>query len=173
MNIGVNHWKKLLFFCLGLLIASSFCMKWMEGAFRIDGTSFSIMDLELFYSKEKLVAVLKGISEHTRAILRYHLYFDFVFMAGIFPVAAALCMIARERLQSKSTRRLLFVLAALQTLAWLADIREDMYLLKWIELPVIGAEFEFYHFVVVTKFIIVLAGLITGITVLLIKRKRK
>ena len=94
-----SHWKKLFLFCLGLALGTSFCMKWLERSFYANDELFTIMGLELFYPKEKLIAILTGMDAHVKAILRFHLHFDFAFMAGVFPGIAAACMMAKEKLQ--------------------------------------------------------------------------
>ncbi len=40
---------------------------------------------------------MTGLDDHVRTILGYHLHFDFVFMPGVFPGIAALCMMAGEK----------------------------------------------------------------------------
>ena len=171
MPATTTSWKKLFLFCTGLALAASFCMKWLEPSFQVQGQSFGIIGLELFYPKEKVMNILAGLDTHTKALLRYHLYFDFMFMAGIFPAIASLCMLARERLQHKNVRRFLFILATLQTLAWALDITENSFLLNWIDKPVIDSQFSLFHLVVSAKWIIAILGVITALTVLLLRRK--
>jgi hypothetical protein len=173
MTLSNQRWRKLFLFCLGLTVASTLCMKWMESDFRVGGQLFTIMGLELFYSKDKVMAVLTGMDGHVKTILDYHLHFDFVFMAGIFPGIAALCMMAREKVSAVGLRKLLFVMACLQLPAWGCDITENSYLLHWIKDPAIGDDFGFYHFIVASKWIIALAGALLAIVVLLIRRFKK
>src|SRR3979490_3145055 len=97
MNLSYRRWKKLFLFCLGLSAGTAFCMKWMETDLWVNGEKFTIMGLELFYTKEKVMTVLAGLDGHVRTILNYHLHFDFAFMAGIYPGITALCMIAGEK----------------------------------------------------------------------------
>src|SRR5687768_17811095 len=47
--------------------------------------SISIFGLEFFYSKEKIIEIFSGIDARIKTILGYHLYFDFIFMAGVYP----------------------------------------------------------------------------------------
>jgi hypothetical protein len=148
-------------------------MKWMESDLWFNGEKFTIMGLELFYSKEKVMTILAGLDGHVKTILNYHLHFDFAFMAGIFPGIAALCMMAREKITANTLRKLLYVLAAIQLLAWAGDITENLHLLKWVKQPVIGNEFGFYHFVVAAKFIIALTGVLFSVPVLLLRLKMK
>jgi len=180
MNLSYNRWKKLFLFCLGIAIASAFCMKWMESDFYVHNEKFTIVGLELFYPKEKIEALLASLSVHVKTILTYHLSFDFIFMAGVYPGTTALCMMAKEKIRVSSWGKFLHILATLQLLAWGCDIAENLYLLKWLkepmigwlEPPVIGNEFYFYHFVVFAKWIIVLTGILTAVTILVLKRKR-
>lgn len=166
-----KKWKSLFLFCLGLAAGTSFCMKWMEPDLFSGGEQFSIMGLELFYSKEKIITLMAALDEHTRTILLYHLHFDYAFMAGIFPGIAALCMMAAARAGSR-TRRLLVSLAAFQTVAWGLDLFENYWLIRWTKGQVPGDEFVYYHSLVIIKWVIALTGVISAILVLLIKRKR-
>lgn len=165
-----KRWKKLFLFCLGLAVAAAFCMKWMENDLLIRGDEFTIMGLELFYPKGKVTDILAGLDQPVRTILRYHLSFDFAFMAGIFPGIAALCMMTSAKFKPGGWKKILCLLAILQLPAWGFDITENTYLLKWINNPQIGNEFGFYHFVVATKWIIALTGALVSIPILLFKK---
>jgi hypothetical protein len=96
-----------------------------------------------------------------------------VFMAGVYPGIACLCMMAAQKLKSRAFKRILFAFAFLQLFAWAFDIIENYYLLKWLHNPVIGTEFGFYHFVVYSKWIIALAGALIGLSTLFINLLRK
>ena len=145
-------------------------MKWMEVGFLQNGQKFTIIGLEISYSKDKVAAILAGLDEHVKTILRYHLIFDFVFMAGVYPGIAALCMMARNKLAAPVTRKILFVFAVLQIVAWGSDIFENYCLLRWIKNPAIGNDFNFYHYVVYAKWIIALAAALFAIPIVLRKR---
>ena len=173
MNLSYRRWKKLFLFCLGLSAGTDFCMKWMETDLWVNGGKFTIMGLELFYTKEKVMTVLAGLYGHVRTILNYHLHFDFVFMAGIYPGITALCMMAGEKMKLSALKKVLYVLAAIQLLAWAADISENLYLLKWVKQPVIGNEFGRYHFIVAAKWIIALTGALVSVPILLSRLKIK
>ena len=172
MNQGNNFWQKLFLFCLGLFIAAAFCMKWMENDFLQNDSLFTIIGLEITYPKEKVVSILSGLDDHVKTILRYHLSFDFVFMAGVYPGIAALCMMAREKSYNKRIKNILLLLALLQLVAWGCDIYENICLLNWINVPVIGNEFANYHTIVATKWLIALVGALSAIP-LAIRWKRK
>jgi hypothetical protein len=171
MTANYKLWQKLFLFSFGLFAGTAFCMKWMEGDFIQNGQKFTVIGLEISYTKEKVAAILAGLDEHVKTILRYHLSFDFAFMAGVYPGIAALCMMAGNKSAGKVLRRILFVFAALQILAWGCDIFENGCLLKWIRDPVIGNNFSTYHFIVSAKWIIALAGALLAIPLALRKRK--
>ncbi|MDZ4793836.1 MAG: hypothetical protein SGI83_06115 [Bacteroidota bacterium] len=172
MSISYKRWQNYFLFCLGLFAGTAFCMKWMEGDFWQGGQQFTIIGLEITDPKEKVVAILAGLDRPVKMILRYHLYFDFAFMAAVYPGIAALCMMARDKSGSSLVRKLLFILAILQTLACGCDIAENIYLLRWISNPVIGDEFGLYHLVVYTKWIIALSAALIAIPFAIRKRKR-
>lgn len=167
-------WKKLFLFCLGLFLASAFCMKWMEGDLVQGGSLFTIIGLEVSYPAEKVSAILSGLEAPVRTILRYHLSFDFVFMAGVYPGIACICMMARKKWVNKPIRSLLLMLAVLQLVACGCDIAENYFLLKWTADPGSVSQFGLYHTVVYTKWLIALTGALSSLLLLMIgsfKRK--
>jgi len=167
------RWDRLLLFCSGLSLAAAFIMKWIEPDLLYQNQPVSILDLEIFYPSGQLLSVLTGMDEKVKLILKYHLEFDFVFMAGIFPGIASLCMMAAEKHKAKRVQWLLFVLAALQPAAWLFDITENWFLLHWLWHPVIGREFGIYRMVVYSKWLIALTGLFTALFIFLASYIRK
>ena len=171
MSTNYKGWQRLFLFCFGLFAGTAFCMKWMEGDFIQNGQLFTIIGLEISYSKEKVLAILSGLDDPIRVILRYHLYFDFAFMLGVYPGIAALCMMAREKSGSNFARKILLSLALLQVVAFGCDITENSYLLKWIKNPVIGNEFGLYHFIVTAKWMIALLAALIAIPMVCTKRK--
>ena len=171
MKLKHNHWQNIFVFSLGLFLGTAFCMKWMENDLRVNNEKFTIIGLELTYSRQKVGDILASIDDRVRTILRYHLFFDFAFMAGAYPGIASLCMMARKRVNSLRIKNLLYVFAAFQLLAWLADIVENLWLLHWIDEPGIGKEFEWYHWAVVIKWIIALAGATIAITFMIRKKQ--
>lgn len=172
MNLNYQRWKKLFLFSLGLAVSASFCMKWMENSFWLQDEKFSILGLELFYAKGKIISILSGIDVHVKAILKYHLTFDFAFMAGVYPGIAALCMIAREKVKSGLLKKILFIFAALQLLAWSCDVAENSFLFKWIRQPKIGNEFLLYHIIVWTKWILAVVAALLAIPLALRRSKK-
>lgn len=171
MNLSYKRWKGLFFFGLGLFLGTAFCMKWMENDLWSGGEKFTIMGLELFYAKEKVINILSNLDTRVRTILRYHFWFDFAFMAGVYPGITSLCMMAREKVISALLKRILYIAAWLQLLAWAGDIIENYYLLSWVQKPVIGNEFIFYHFIVGAKWIIAITGVLLSIPLLLRRKK--
>ncbi|MEO6611233.1 MAG: hypothetical protein ABIT05_03840 [Chitinophagaceae bacterium] len=165
-------WKSLFWVCFGLAAGTAFCMKWMEADFWQNGEKFTIIGLELSYPEEKLASTLSGLNDHVKTILRYHLSFDFAFMAGIYPGIAALCMLGRERSDRPGIRKLLLGLAFLQSIAWGCDIAENIFLLKWTSNPLAGKEFGVYHFVVYTKWLLALTGALLGILFNMLRKKQ-
>jgi hypothetical protein len=156
-------WNKLFLFCAGLFLGTAFCMKWMESDFVQGGKTFTIIGLEISYPKEKVMEILSGLDERVRTILRYHLSFDFVFMAGVYPGIAALCMMGSKKVSSGWLKKLLIAMAVLQLVAWGCDIYENCCLLSWIKDPVIGDNFGMYHIIVATKWVLALLGAVLGI----------
>jgi hypothetical protein len=175
MILSHKRWKRLLFFCIGLSIGTGLCMKWMETLLVVNGEKFTILGLELFYTKDKLVDIFANLDDGVATILDLHLHFDFIFMAGIFPGITSLCMIAREKVASTGLRKILFILAASQLLAWAGDIAENLFLIKWLAQPVpeIGNEFGLYHAIVAAKWIIALTAFLFSVCILLVRYKTK
>lgn len=175
-NINVNRWTKLFLFCLGLFTAGAFAMKWMEPDLIYKNEKISVFGLELFYPKEKIVEIFSGIDEKVRTTLGYHLSFDFIFMAGCYPGIACLCILAINKVRKNSVKKFLFILACLQLFAWTFDIIENYYLFKWLAQPVIGSEFDSYHTVVYSKWILALSAALISLAILvssLFKKKAR
>jgi hypothetical protein len=165
MNDNNKKWKAIFLFCAGITIGTSFCMKWLENDFVSDGHKFTIIGLEIFYSKQQVFDFVTGIDPSVQRLLKFHLTFDFVFMAGIYPGIAALCMRSRNKLRSISWKNFFLLLAILQLFAWTFDIAENIFLLKWLYTPSLISKFLLYHIVVASKWILALAGLISSLFV--------
>lgn len=172
MSTNYRRWQKLFLFCLGLFAGTALCMKWMEGDFFWNGEKFTIIGIEITNTRREVISILSGLDDHVKTILRYHLNFDFAFMAGVYPGIAALCMMAKEKSQSSILKKILFALALLQMIAWGCDIAENSYLFKWINNPAIGNEFKLYHIIVYAKWIIALAAALVAIPLAIRKRKK-
>jgi hypothetical protein len=165
MKRDSTYWQRLFLFCLGLFIAGAFAMKWIENDLLFNNRKISIFGLELFYPKEKIVGIFSGINDKVKTILEYHLSFDFIFMAGCYPGITCLCMMASAKASVKNIKKILFILASLQIFGWTFDVIENYYLLKWLKNPVMGDEFDFYHVVVYSKWIIALTGALFAIVI--------
>jgi len=173
MNRNFDRWNKLFLFCLGLFLAGAFTMKWIEPDLIYKNEKISIFGLELFYPKEKIIEIFSGIDDKVQTLISYHLSFDFIFMAGVYPGIACVCMIAMGKVNGDPLKKILFLLACLQLFAWTFDIIENFYLLKWLKQPVIGNEFGFYHVVVYAKWIIALSAALIALSILLINMLKK
>ena len=161
--------------CLGLFIGGFFGMRLLEDDLIYNDAKFSVIGLEIFYSREKIIEIFTGISDKVKTILSYHLSYDFVFMAGCYPGIVCLCMMAAKRINSKTLRKVLLILSFVQLIPWLFDIIENYFLLKWLESPSIGDEFSFYHLVVYSKWIIAVSTALLAISILvssMFKRKK-
>jgi len=171
MRAAYQRWVKLFLFSFGIAIASSFIMQWLAGDFWMGEEKFSILGLELFYSKKQVIDVLTQIKQPAKIALNYQLIFDFAFMAGVYPAIASLCMMAREKITGKGGRNFLFALAILQPVAWAFDVTENIYLLNWLDKPEIGDEFSMYHNIVAAKWIIALVGFFAAMIFLVYRRR--
>ena len=165
-------WQKLFLFSLGLFLASAFCMKWMEPDLIFQGKIFSVVGLELSYPKEKIIEIFSGLEPPVKKILTYHLAFDFMFMPGVFLGILALCKMAALKTKPGLLRNILNTLAYLQLPAWGLDITENVFLLSWLNNPVIGSEYSLFHLAVYAKWIIALAGAFLSVPVVLFKRQK-
>jgi len=163
MTTNSKNLQMIFLCCLGLFLGTTICMKMLESEFFFKGEKFSIIGLELTYSKARVINILSGIEPHVKSLLRFQLYFDFVFMVGVYPGIAALCFMARNKMESPQLKKVLCVIGTLQLMAWVCDILENYSLLKWISHPVIGNEFMLYHFIVVIKWMLTLIGAAAGI----------
>lgn len=168
-------WNKLFMLCLGLFIGGFFGMRLLEDDLIYNDAKFSVIGLEIFYSREKIIEIFTGISDKVKTILSYHLSYDFVFMAGCYPGIVCLCMMAAKRINSKTLRKVLLILSFVQLIPWLFDIIENYFLLKWLKSPSIGDEFRLYHLVVYCKWIIAVSTALLAISILvssMFKRKK-
>jgi hypothetical protein len=148
-------------------------MQWLASDFWLNDERFSILGLELFYSKKEALAVLTGIKQPAKIALNYQLIFDFICMAGFYPGIASLCMLVREKISGKVFSNILFALATLQLVAWAFDIVENSYLLKWLSHPQIDEDdFSMYRNLVALKWIIALLGILAACVSSLLKNKK-
>jgi len=169
-NNNRKKWEKLFLFCFGIALATAFCMKWMEKDLLYQGKLFTVIGLELSYPQDKVAAILSGIDPSVHQVLTYHLSFDFMFMMGVFPGVAAFCMMGRTKISHFILRRILLSLAFFQFIAWGCDIFENLSLLTWMKNGTVK-NFETYHFIVYTKWILVCAGIAFAIIPLFLQKK--
>ena len=158
-----TRWRGLFLFSLGIVISTTFIMQWLATDFWLGDRKFSILGLELFYSKKQVIDILTQIKQPARIALNYQLIFDFAFMTGVYPAIACLCMLVRENIKSPVSRNILFALAMVQPVAWAFDVTENIFLLGWMDKPEIGDEFGMYHNIVAAKWLIALAGALSAI----------
>lgn len=173
MTTNYKGWKSLFLFCLGLFIGSAICMKLMEKEFLNEGSLFTVIGLEISYSREQVFSIFSGMQEPVRSLLRFHLLFDFALMAGVYPGIASLCMMARFKTQRAWLRNILLVLAMLQVLAFACDVTENLFLLKWLDDPASISDFELYHMVVGVKWALALSGALLSIPVAVRRMRQK
>ena len=172
MSNSYKSWQKLFLFCFGLFLATAFCMKWMETDFIENGKIFTIIGLEITYSRQKIISILSSVDPLVKTILRYHLAFDFVFMLGAYGGIASLCIMAGKKIAGTAMAKVLMLLAILQLLAWACDIYENLCLLKWISNPSAVDDLLVYHSLVATKWIIALTGALVAIPIVLRKSRK-
>ena len=168
-----SQWRGLFLFSLGIAISTTFIMQWLATDFWLDDRTFSILGLELFYSKKEVIKVLTEIKQPARIALNYQLVFDFAFMTGIYPAIASSCMLVRENMINPVYRNFLFALAVVQPVAWAFDITENIFLLGWMDKPQIGDECGMYHNIVTAKWLIALAGALGAIAFGLFKPAKR
>lgn len=173
MAMSYQGWKNGFLVCLGLFAGTAFCMKWLETEFVAQGRLFTIIGLEISYTREEIILVLQGLEEPARSLLRYQLLFDFAFMAGVYPGIAALCMMASMRTGKPLLQKMLRWLAVWQIVAWGCDVTENLYLLKWLRDPGSVGDTGLYHALVWTKWIIALAAVLISVTGFLLRRKTR
>lgn len=173
MIINKKQWNHLILLCLGIILGAAFCMKWIEKDFLLNNEVFTIIGLELTYSKERVVDILSSITPEVKSVLTYHLTFDYIFMIGVYPGIASICMYARSGYGNKLSRKILLTAALFQVIAFGCDIIENLYLLNWLNKPVIETpEFDLFHIIVSTKWFIAILALCLGLF-FLIKKKIK
>lgn len=172
MVLSYKGWRNCFLFCLGLFLGTAFCMKWLETRFYFQGELFTIIGLEISYPAIRVMEIIYNIDPTVQTLLKAHLYFDFVFMAGAYGGIASMLMMSRYRVKSYALRKILLLLAGLQLVAWACDIRENMYLLDWMaSKPDITASMPVYHFIVWVKWGLALTGALLSVPLLLWKRK--
>jgi hypothetical protein len=174
MILRYKHWKNGFLFFGGLFLGTAFCMKWLETGFYYKDSLFTIIGLEISYDAGRVMEILHNLQEPVKTLLRAHLYFDFVFMAGAYGGIASLCMMARFKTRRTWLRNLFLALACLQLVAWGCDIRENQFLLSWLSAKTdISSAFFAYHLVVIIKWSLAISGALLSIPIVLWKRESR
>jgi hypothetical protein len=159
------------------LIASFFKSRFARQFYYLRGTAitrFSIMDLELPGSPASIHSIIAGIDRlpaerpaKIRRALRNNLLLDFIFMIGCYPAIFLLCMHCAAHMRPGGPGQLIFQgLAWLQALAWLADIFENIYLLRQLHRPSISTRWLYngYRFVVQLKWAVIGVAVICALS---------
>jgi len=144
----------------------------MESEFISNGKLFTIIDLELNLDRRALINLLSSLDDKTKTIVGYHLHFDFLFMAGVFPGLACLCMMAREITGNKLVQSLLLLFGFLQFFAWGFDIYENLNLIKWLNAPATVDGIDLFHLLVRLKFLFAFVALLVSLVTFLFFRKK-
>ncbi len=151
-----------LVLCVGLLLATLLWMTQLAKKFRYRNGSgeqspFTILDLQFPSSETEMDKLVAGLEPPARQALKAHLWVDFLFMAGFYPAIALLCIIIGAK--TGPGEYFFWLVAALQIVAWAADVYENVYgLRKMKEAPVKGG-FSTYSFFVNVKFLLAFLGL--------------
>lgn len=180
-----EYWWYLIYAFFAIIAITTFFMRRAALGFIYDRwteRTFSIMDLEFPTSVRYYTYIMTSlkmkynVSEKLPLIsLRKNLYWDFLFMAGIYPFIALLVLHAAKFDFINSS---LFKLIAIsQLLAWLLDVIENCLILKttknpkyFLKNPVDNLKiedseqesrpiFKIYKFIVVLKWVIALVGI--------------
>ncbi len=169
---ATNVWSKVFLFSLGISLASAFAMKWIESDFILKGNLFTILGLEFSYTKSEIQFLVSNLDERVHTLLVNHLIYDFAFMAGIYPLIASLCMLSRKKVSGKAMKGLLLFFALIQSIAWVADILENWYLLTWIRERNVNELYFQFHYIVWTKWMIAISGILITIVSLFFRGRK-
>lgn len=178
MRFVEEYFWPLLTASFVLFILTSIIMGRLSGRFFTMGKvrqSFSIFDLEFPSKSSELMKLLRGIddlptqdAQDSKAALRAHLIWDFVFMLGIYPLIFLLCWKASMKMDWIG-KGLFIGLAWAQVLPLLFDVAENIYLLRKVSKPETStsAVHKTYLRIVIGKWIIALIGLVCAASGLL------
>lgn len=158
---------------LGLAAGAAFCMKWMEPGFQSRGELFTIIGLEISYTAPQIREILESLDPVVREKLRLHLYFDFAFMAGVYPAIATACIWVGRSRQSAAWRKMLVILSAGQVLAAGADVAENRILLGWLDNPAGVSGLEAFHQVVWLKWGLAVGAILLTVMALFFKKREQ
>ena len=162
---------RLFTVCLGVFAGTAFCMKWMESDLVSGGRTFSIIGVELTYGATELRQIFTALTEPARTALGYHLVFDYLFMAAVYPGIAILCLWARDRYRNPGLRIFLTCCAIFQAFAWAIDVYENRCISRWMAAPDSIGHLRMYHALVTLKWVIAVFAFLTSL--LLLARRRR
>jgi hypothetical protein len=141
MPIYIPHALTLFCVLFVIMVITSIVMGNLSRSFYtvdVVRRKFSIIDLELPASAKEIANVIKGIyklkdKECGTVIkaLRKQLYVDFIFMPAAYGSIFILCMQLSWKLSSGEAE-FFIILAYLQSVAWICDIVENIFLLNQI-----------------------------------------
>jgi hypothetical protein len=133
---------------------------------KTNGDKFSIMDFELPKSKAYVEQLIKDFGDNTKVNVIKSLNDDYVFMIGAYPGIALMCYKAMDYTY-KNWLFALTVIAALQIIAWIFDIVENIYIRQWIEGVEIRVSLGWFKAMVWSKFVIAITGALLSIFIFL------
>lgn len=193
MNLIIEYWWTFVWISLGMAIVGYWIMATSVHHLTYDRwttRTFSIMDLE-FPSSARYYAYIMtslrkmenaGNSKPLRA-LRKNLYWDFLFMFGLFPFIALLCFHVASL--GGWSSNIFMALALLQLPALILDMVENIVIFRTLKIPKLFIRtdrydltlyddeqehtslFRFYKGIVKAKWIIALTGLILSLIAIL------
>lgn len=117
---------------------------------------FSIFDLQFPSSETELCKLLSSATSDGKWALRMHLLVDFLFMIAVYPMIAILCLALGEK--TGMGKYFFWLIAALQMVAFLFDILENLYLLRRLRKPQVSGGFGRFTFFVYAKFMLAFLG---------------
>jgi len=186
-----NLWL-LLVTSFALALITSFLMQIESRKFftvRIIRQRFSMLDFQFPASPPSLKRLITGINalgneEGTRVkkALKNQVYIDFLFMPGCYATVFLVCMYTSYRMEFLG-QYIFAILAWLQSVAWLCDIYENIYILDNLKNPgrlyndnegetfpenvAANKKYKTYQLIVKTKWIIASIGTIGSLFALL------
>lgn len=148
--------------CFGLMLATALWLNRLAKKFHRRAGSgeeqpFTIFDLQFPASEAEMDNLIGHLQPTAHRALKAHLWVDFLFMLGLYPATALLCLIIGAK--TGSGEYFFWLVAALQGVAWVADICENIYCLRKMGPSPTKGGFAAYSFAVNTKFLLVFLGL--------------
>lgn len=166
MAIFSNLWFYLIIFFILALFASKQMNKLAKGFVteRPPQRTFSIFSLQFPGSEKNLLHLIVSMSSVTRQAVKKHLLIDVIFMVGIYPALALLCIITARYLQPLTWggSLLLQLIAASQIVALICDISENRMLYKKVSHPTATFNFLVFKWLVGLKFFFAFSAFTTS-----------